>query len=91
MRTLKVSALSFCILGTLFLSAPVFAIDYSITGLGTLGGSTSYAYGINNSGWVVGESDIAGNAATRCIRLCQWRHDQSRDLGWHDRKLRHRD
>ena len=67
MRSFKTSALSFFILGALFLSAPVFALDYSITGLGTLGGSTSYAYGINNSSQIVGESDIAGNAATRAF------------------------
>lgn len=67
MRSFKTSALSFFILGALFLSAPVFALDYSITGLGTLGGSTSYAYSINNNGQIVGESDIAGNAATRAF------------------------
>lgn len=67
MRTCKLSALSFSILGTLCLSAPVFAAGYSITGLGTLGGSTSYAYGINSSGQIVGESDIAGNTASHAF------------------------
>jgi len=38
------------------------ASAYSITNLGTLGGNQSYAYGINNSGQVVGNSlDSSGN------------------------------
>jgi probable HAF family extracellular repeat protein len=36
-------------------STPFFT-DYSVTNLGTLGGNTSMAYGINESGQVVGES-----------------------------------
>jgi len=64
MRTPSLSALAVCILGTLSLSSPVFAVDYSITGLGTLGGSTSYALGINNYGQIVGDSSVAGNATS---------------------------
>ena len=39
----------------------------SIVDLGTLGGSSSYATGINDSGQVVGYSDTAGRAAARML------------------------
>jgi probable HAF family extracellular repeat protein len=35
------------------------AAQYTITGLGTLGGAESYAYGLNASGQVVGEAETA--------------------------------
>ena len=37
--------------------------QFTITDLGTLGGSISYAYGINDSGQVAGWSYLAGNSA----------------------------
>jgi probable HAF family extracellular repeat protein len=36
-------------------------VTYSVTGLGTLGGGSSYAYGINNSGQVAGYSTTSFN------------------------------
>jgi len=38
------------------LAAPAAAQNYAIVDLGTLGGSTSQAHGINAKGWIVGES-----------------------------------
>ena len=35
--------------------------SYTVTGLGTLGGNTSYPNGLNAAGQVVGESDLPGN------------------------------
>jgi len=40
---------------------------YSVTDLGTLGGGNSGATAINNSGQIVGHSDIAGNASTHAF------------------------
>ena len=41
--------------------------QYTITDLGTLGGSLSYAYGINDSGQVVGVSWITGNSTSHAF------------------------
>ena len=41
--------------------------DFAMTDLGTLGGSESYAYGINTSGQVVGYASTAGNATTHAF------------------------
>src|SRR5438105_427982 len=45
-------------MGGLMIASPVHAQLYSVTNLGTLGGSTvqSYAWGINDSGTIVGNS-----------------------------------
>jgi probable HAF family extracellular repeat protein len=47
---------------TLILPTSLILPTYSVTDLGSLGGSSSYAYGINDSGQVVGYSLTAGNA-----------------------------
>ena len=49
-------------LSCLILASPVHAQLYSVNDLGTLGGATSLARSINNSGTVVGYSDTSGGA-----------------------------
>jgi probable HAF family extracellular repeat protein len=43
-------------------------VQYNLTDLGTLGGTESYAYGINNSGQVVGYGYARGDAAFHAFR-----------------------
>jgi probable HAF family extracellular repeat protein len=47
----------------LLLSAAKGQTSYTITDLGSLGGFSSFAYGINNSGQIVGVALITGNSA----------------------------
>ena len=54
--------LGFALLG----AAQAFAQFYQVTDLGTLGGPTSEAFGINSSGQVVGSADI-GSGATHAF------------------------
>ena len=58
----------FTVLTTILISADASA-GWSIYGLGTLGGSSSYAYDINNSGQVVGASSLSGKSDRKSTRL----------------------
>jgi probable HAF family extracellular repeat protein len=51
---------------------------YSITNLGTLGGTSSNASGINNKGWVVGDANLAGDTTEHASL---WRNGVITDLG----------
>lgn len=55
-------------LGLLFAASTCFAQMYTATDLGTLGGSSSTASGINASGQVVGWAFIGGNTAYHAFR-----------------------
>src|SRR5580704_4338915 len=49
--------------GTAHVHSQTTNIVYAYTDLGSLGGEKAIAYGINNSGQVVGESDVPGTPA----------------------------
>jgi probable HAF family extracellular repeat protein len=57
---------------------PLTSPVYAITDLGTLGGSESYALGINNSGLVVGNSNPAGDPN---YHATLWSGSAATDLG----------
>jgi uncharacterized protein (TIGR03437 family) len=50
----------------------------TLTNLGTLGGNNSYAYAINDAGWVAGVSQIQDNLRTRAFL---WTGNALNDLG----------
>jgi len=54
------------------------AVRYTLTDLGTLGGSFSQAFGVNNKGWVVGFSTTAGDVG---LHAFLWRRGVMTDLG----------
>lgn len=54
------------------------ATTYKFTDLGTLGGSNSFAYAVNNAGQVAGWASIAGNAEKHATR---WNGSTATDLG----------
>jgi len=51
---------------------------YSVTDLGTLGGTSSVAYSVNKRGWVAGTASLAGNTAQHAVL---WRKGTKTDLG----------
>lgn len=51
---------------------------YSVTKLGALGGTSSYASGINNRGWVVGDANLSGDTTEHASL---WRNGVATDLG----------
>ena len=51
---------------------------YSVTSLGTLGGTVSTAYGINNRGWVTGAANLTGDQNEHPFL---WRDGIMSDLG----------
>jgi probable HAF family extracellular repeat protein len=51
---------------------------YIVTNLGTLGGTISFANGINNRGWVTGDATLPGDAPQRAFL---WRKGLMTDFG----------
>jgi len=54
------------------------AVRYTLTDLGTLGGTFSQAYGVNDKGWVVGYSSTEGDSA---LHAFLWHRGVMTDLG----------
>src|SRR5215472_3110813 len=53
-------------------------VRYTLTDLGTLGGTFSQGFGVNEKGWVVGFSTTEGDAA---LHAFLWRDGVMTDLG----------
>jgi len=51
---------------------------YTITDLGTLGGTWGYGLGINNKGWVAGKTATPGDVNVHAL---SWRNGKITDLG----------
>ena len=60
------------------LSAQQRLPHYTVIDLGTLGGTSSLAGGLSNSGWVEGRSTLPGNTVTHPVL---WRKGAMKDLG----------
>lgn len=61
-HTHKLAFLVTLLLVGLALGSPAWALDYTITDLGTLGGTHSAAYSINGNSQVVGEAYTGDNS-----------------------------
>jgi probable HAF family extracellular repeat protein len=76
----RLSRLWIVFLANLVAGGPIAsAASYTVTDLGTLGGTRSYAAGINARGDIVGSSTFAGDSATHAF-LYQRRHGRMIDL-----------
>ncbi|GAG24493.1 unnamed protein product, partial [marine sediment metagenome] len=73
----KAPALSFVMVGALITSAATAESLYTVVDLGTLGGTESHAYGINNIGQVVGEAQIVAGPSHAFL----WEDGVMTDLG----------
>ena len=62
----------------LVLLSPALAQIYTVTDLGTLGGSASWAWDVNDAGQVVGRSNIRGDGAFHAFL---WENGTMTDLG----------
>lgn len=59
----------FIVLAVLFLFAPfALALEYQLTDLGTLGGTNSSAFSINNAGGIVGSSTLTGDVTGHAFK-----------------------
>ena len=68
MKLAKLKRIAILLAGISTASIPTLVqANWSINGLGTLGGVTSYARGINDSGQVVGSSNIIGDSAAHAF------------------------
>jgi probable HAF family extracellular repeat protein len=62
--------------------APAWALEYTITDLGALGGTHSYASGINNNGQVVGSVYKAVNDTSRAFLYSNGAMTDLGTFGW---------
>ena len=76
MHRITASAALICAISLLALHSSVaVAAQYTITDLGTLGGTSSQGFGINDSGQVTGYADLAGDAQYHAFLYDGTMHD----------------
>lgn len=71
-KVFMVTALLVLALSTVVMAGQPERLYYTITDLGTLGGTYSWGWGINNFGEVTGESTIAGDVITHAFLYSSW-------------------